>query len=503
MSQHWPKGKGEDPAELHFDGFDLDACGLAVFRLASDRFKVIPGELACEPDSPAAALLRQLSHPSHVPWRPGSLVAEASDLKDAAERHPPSPARAAAKTGPSTATGDAPVVTGFALPHAGARGAADATAPALVEADSDDEDDDDPLRGLAPLPPLKTPLDSCADLRLVQPPGFLRSGYEMLLGPAKGSDDVQSDAKGSSSSGTSSEPPATAHARINTALASLPALVRAEPPELAQLAGPLCARLLRLGSQPGLENLGKQRKAALVSLLVAERGRRAAAQHLIVEFASEDLSLSGRCLVLEVLADAAKELSNRTACDPGQPTEAVPAAPVAPSAPATTALATAAATAAPPSRTRRFASATRVPASRPNRFSAELRHFLLPLIARWRQPDQGAARWAAGDASVVGSLLQCVGVLLECGGKACPDRDEAAEACLDLVEEFFSHQEPYVRRCSVFVLSRVVLVGCDAALLSRSSLVERIEAAPLREGDETCRKMLGGMLTWLSQCPSL
>ena len=94
-----------------------------------------------------------------------------------------------------------------------------------LDGDSDDEEDDHPLRGLAPLSPLQAPPDTCADLLLVQPPKFLRSGYEMLLGPSKDAITPLST-EVLTSSGTAPEPPSTARARIATALSSLPSLVK-------------------------------------------------------------------------------------------------------------------------------------------------------------------------------------------------------------------------------------------------------------------------------------
>merc|ERR1712130_912138 len=83
-----------------------------------------------------------------------------------------------------------------------------------------------------------------------------------------------------------------------------------------------------------------------------------------------------------------------------------------------------------PPRTRRFASATRVLPSQPNRFASELKFFLLPLVARFRYPDGTVATWAVGDSILVGPLLQCLGVLLECGGPAAQNRDQAAARCV-------------------------------------------------------------------------
>lgn len=242
-----------------------------------------------------------------------------------------------------------------------------------------------------------------------------------------------------------------------------------------------------MGAQHSLEDLAEHRQACLVSLAVVSRSRSAATQHLISQFAAEDLAISVRTLVLEVLSDAAKELSNWTPA----PTSSLPASPnnsVAGSSTSSTA-----------GKTRRFASATKIPVSLPNHFSSELKRVLFPLLARWRQPDVGAARWAVGEPTLIGALLRCTGVLLECAGKACPDRDAAAAECVDLVEEFFSHREAHVRRCSVFLLSRVLLVGGEEAVLSKPLLLERAELAPLHEGDDICRNMLTGILTWLGQ----
>ena len=254
---------------------------------------------------------------------------------------------------------------------------------------------------------------------------------------------------------------------------------------------PLCARLLRVGDVPGLRDVGPLCKAALVSLASADCSRREAFRFLTAELSSEEVTFTSRALVLDVLGEAAQRLSNqfepeevpraRKQLLPPEPVEAPAKGPA----------------------TRRFASATRIPASRPNKFAAELRHVLLPLVASWRQLARGRARAAAGEASLVSSLLQCVGTLLQCGGTASPDRDAAAEAALALAEPFLSHQDPLVRRCSLFVLSRVLLVGADALVMSHPLLLEQIQLVPLRDGDDTCRRMAGGVLAWLYQQHSL
>ncbi|CAE8595907.1 unnamed protein product, partial [Polarella glacialis] len=150
-------------------------------------------------------------------------------------------------------------------------------------------------------------------------------------------------------------------------------------------------------------------------------------------------------------------------------------------------------------KTRRFASATRVPESLPNRFASELRYFLMPLVARWQQPDQGCARWATSEATLVAALLRCLGVLLECAGCASPDRDAAASECLAVSSEALTHADPHVRRCSLFLLSRVLLVGCELMVFERPEILSELEASPFREGDETCRRMAAGILACLSK----
>ena len=94
-------------------------------------------------------------------------------------------------------------------------------------------------------------------------------------------------------------------------------------------------------------------------------------------------------------------------------------------------------------------SATKSPPSRPNLFVAELRSFLFPLLARWSQPDVGAAKWAVAEPALLGHLTQCAGKLLECAGRTSADRDVAIPLCLDLVEFTWINQDPHVRRCSV------------------------------------------------------
>ena len=144
-------------------------------------------------------------------------------------------------------------------------------------------------------------------------------------------------------------------------------------------------------------------------------------------------------------------------------------------------------------------SATKSPPSRPNLFAAELRSFLFPLLARWSQPDVGAAKWAVAEPALLGHLTQCAGKLLECAGRASADRDAAIPLCLDLVEFTWINQDPHVRRCSVFLFSRVLLVGGETLAVAREEVLGRMEVALLYEPDDVCRKMVQGVLACVEQ----
>eukprot|EP00927_Polykrikos_kofoidii_P040358 TRINITY_DN34519_c0_g1_i1.p1 TRINITY_DN34519_c0_g1~~TRINITY_DN34519_c0_g1_i1.p1 ORF type:complete len:290 (-),score=42.69 TRINITY_DN34519_c0_g1_i1:144-986(-) len=278
------------------------------------------------------------------------------------------------------------------------------------------------------------------------------------------------------------------------------------------MAESMCARLLHMGGDTvGSESTTKLRRAALAATLAADGSRRAATRRLIADFSSEDLSLSGRILVLDAISDAARILSNRAigpaadAIAAGRTTE--PSAGQGSVKDGTTEHVTKSVASAarvgdaglPAGKTRRFASATKVLPSQPNRFAAEMRYFFFPLLASWQQPEAAVARWSLREPLITGPLLQCLGVLLECGGAACPQRDAVAAQCLDLVENFLAHGETYVRRCTLFLCSRVLLVGADDLLLAREALLDELHLAMRREGDETCRKMLGGLLAWIHQ----
>eukprot|EP00435_Cladocopium_sp_Y103_P061880 s412_g23.t1 len=341
-------------------------------------------------------------------------------------------------------------------------------------ADSDDEDEDHPLSGLPPLSPLNAPPDACSDLLLVQPPHFLRSAYEMLLGPLKTpitplSEEVYGKP------GDAPEPAATARARLLTALAELPKLIHCGSEELPRLAGPISSRLLRLEAVHDVADL---KLKVLVSLLVADSSRRNAVQNLIAEFGSEDMPLPSRRMILDALSTASRELSS---CQED----------VERSGASKAALGTV-------GKTRRFASATQIPPSSTNRFASEARLFILPLVARWRQPAGSAAAWALGEASTVADFLHSLGVMLESAGRACPDKDPLARECSEPAMEGLSHTELLVRRCSLFVLSRIVLIGCEEVLLELPILMQ-LEAFPFVESDDTCRRMAAGLVASLSK----
>jgi len=348
----------------------------------------------------------------------------------------------------------------------------------VPEEDSDDEDECHPLRGLSPLQPLDVQNDPCSDLLLVQHPTFLQSAYEMLLGPVKTPSTPLSD-EAFGKPGSAPEPPAVARARIWTALADLPALLAAGSDDLPRLAEPLCVRLLRL--EVSGQELQDMRVEALVALLVADASRRQAVQCLTANFTTEDLSLNERRAILLVLSSAARKLSSKEV-------EETRAAGRGSSPPAQLS-----------GKSRRFASATRMPASFRNRFSAEARHFLLPLVNRWKQPDGGAAKWAVGEPNLAAEFLRSLAVMLECAGRACPDREVLCQHCVELAEEALHHLESQVRRCSLFLLSRIVLVGCEGTVLDKGGVIDQLEALPYKEADETCRRMAAGILACLSQ----
>lgn len=78
-------------------------------------------------------------------------------------------------------------------------------------------------------------------------------------------------------------------------------------------------------------------------------------------------------------------------------------------------------------------------------------------------------------------------------------RVRKARAALDLVDEFLSHSDAHVRRCSLFLVSRILLVGAIDVIMCHPTLFERFERMPLHEADETCRKMVVGIFAWLGQ----
>lgn len=430
----------ESEEKLQFDNFDRDDASVIAFRLVKSDFQAaenhppVPQASA----SVAAAVL-------------GEMLAAREGSAGQPEKH--LDAFIVESVGPEK---DTPQLA------------------TLWPADSDDEDEDHPLSGVPPLSPLNAPPDTCSDLLLVQPPHFLRSAYEMLLGPLKTpitplSEEVYGKP------GDAPEPAAMARARVLTALAELPKLIHCGSEELPRLAGPISSRLLRLEAVHDIADLELK---ALVSLLVADSSRRHAVQHLIAEFGSEDLPLPSRRMILDALGTASRELSG---C---QET-------VERSGSLKPALGTV-------GKTRRFASATHIPPSSSNRFASEARHFILPLVARWRQPAGSAAAWALGEASTVAEFLHSLGVMLESAGRACPEKELLARDCGEPAMEGLSHKELLVRRCSLFVLSRIVLIGCEEVLLELPILMQ-LEAFPFVESDETCRRMAAGLRASLSQ----
>ncbi|CAK9112286.1 Telomere_reg-2 domain-containing protein [Durusdinium trenchii] len=148
---------------------------------------------------------------------------------------------------------------------------------------------------------------------------------------------------------------------------------------------------------------------------------------------------------------------------------------------------------------RRFAAARRTRANAVNRFAGEALHFVRPLVARWMRPTPGAATWALSEPSVLAEFLRCLGVMLESAGRACAEKELLARDGIGPALEGLRHTEPLVRRCSLFLLSRVVLLGCEELVLEEPKILTHLEAYPFRESDETCRRMAAGLVACLSQ----
>lgn len=497
MARHWPHTGGEAKgASLRFEGFDLGERGLAMFHAIDADYDVDSSLSIAQEDlcSSAAALNRLIrcAGDDDAPVQTDCMATAAGSTRAVEKR----------------LGGKGEV--GGPLPN----GNDASCSPPASDTDSDDEDADNPLRSFAPLPRLQQPPDPCNDLRLAAAPRFLRAAFEMLhepnsagVCPGDENPENSSSADAGQRGAPGGELPARARARMMAALAALPDLVAADPPDLPQLVGSLIARLLRvrdLVSDDGASSTLRQ--ATLSSLLVADGSRRRAAELLVIEVGCEDITLATRLLILDAFADAAKRLSNRAVSEStadvafgGLPAYTAALAVGAGGEPPTARAASkdSCALAKTSKKTRRFASATQVVPSKPNRFASELRHFVLPLVTRWQKPDPGSAAWAAGDALLIGSILRCIGTLIECAGPASPDRDAVAAPSLDLVDKFGAHKEPFVRRCGLFLLSRLLLVGVAELVVERRRILERLERCPFDEGDEVCRKMANGIAAWL------
>ncbi|CAJ1451688.1 unnamed protein product [Effrenium voratum] len=413
LAGRWESNTVKGEEQLRFDNFDRDDASVVAFKLVAADFQVathLPVKIG--DFFPAARNLCDL-----LTAREGARSLSVDNMDIAA------PAKTEkVHTPQETDSMEAP--NGMSV---------------LQASDSDDEEEDHPLRGLAPLSPFHVAPDKCSDLLLVQPPAFLRSAFEMLLGPSKAALTRLSDE--APKPGSAPEPPATTRARLSTALAELPGLVAQGPEELSRLAGPICDRVCRLE----VDSLADLKVEVLISLLVEDGSRRPSVQHLVTEFGNEDISLAARRMVLKAMAAAARKLSDSKEDNAAH--SVGPALGVF-------------------GKTRRFASATRIPTSAANRFASQAMHFIRPLMVRWKCPHR-AASWAMGEPSLVGEFLHCLGVMLECAGTACPDKDILASECAEPAVEVLSHNEPLVRRCSLFLLSRIVLVGCEEVLLDR------------------------------------
>lgn len=266
--------------------------------------------------------------------------------------------------------------------------------------------------------------------------------------------------------------------KVGEALEKAEALIRSQPDELAGMARELAAAILHAKGPDwddengqGSRSTHKYRCQALVAMLV--HAPRETALKLGEELYSPHLNVSQRILLLDIMGDAAKELSYVQA---GSETS-------------TARQSAASFISKYPRKTRVFGERSleqkrRGHLVRKNRFVDVVPEFMLPLMRDFDARKHGVD-FLGIDFLVLGRLITTLGLFVECSSVS-QATGPLSRLLLDLMRAVGSHKQPFVRRS-------VLAAGC-------SILVSLPTAAILpKSGGSSADDELFGRLHWLQK----
>lgn len=302
------------------------------------------------------------------------------------------------------------------------------------------------------------------------------------------SDDEQASSDALTLAGTVSSAPGLSHigelivalgdqenaARFEAALGKLPSALRAKPDDIdfeTTTAGALAAQLLHLHNRFALESFVENRLASLCELCCAAPAP--VARYLTTVFYDTSLDMQQRMLILEVLSRAAQRLAgvDFAASTPAPPVVAVAKRPLIEVV----------------GQTRRWGDAERrreVAPSSASAFRGVAEIFFFELMRHVdKQHVQLRLMSGTDDGLLLGRLVQCAAIVVECAGAHHPLLERMARLLLDFVLVVRFHREPFVRRACAF-----------AVVATTSTLPAHARTAPLLV------PLLLECRAWLDEC---
>ncbi|CAI9560405.1 unnamed protein product [Staurois parvus] len=282
-----------------------------------------------------------------------------------------------------------------------------------------------------------TPYDMSTDTELKKnkTPAYIRDCMEVLF-----SEDVE---------------------KLEATMSSMATLIRSNSTATKEVSTELAKILLHLDDRFGVEKFTELRFAAMVAVTVTDPVP--VSQYLTEEFYSLNYSLRQRMDILDILASAAKELSDSI----------IPVKPVDPEAKAEDHLLSSRLVATQQSeepvdwrkvveeriasKVRRFAKGqTRgTPAPTPNRFHTVAGYFFFPLIQNFDRPVV-TFNLLGENHLMLGRLVHTLGILLHLAKNAMVV-SQMGKALLEFVWVLHYHTDPFVRQGLLFCVSTVLL----------------------------------------------
>jgi len=255
-------------------------------------------------------------------------------------------------------------------------------------------------------------------------------------------------------------------ARFEVALAKLPAVLRGKPDDIdfetTVLA--LASHLLHLHNRFGLESFVENRLSSLCEACCAAPA--AVAQYLTKAFYETQHDMQQRVVILEVLSRSAQRLAGVDLDgSTTRRTEPAPRIQVVSSAVAVVSERVQA-------NTRRWGDAERrrAPPSGASAFRAVADVFFFGLVGRVDEEHvQMKLMNGKDDGLLLGRLLQCAAIVVECAGSHHPTLERMVRLLLDLTLAVRFHRDPFVRRACAFAV--VAAVSTVPAHLRSSALL--------------------------------